>query len=184
MNSTESLANLTVLQPLRTRVPLPADGAARDAYIAGRLVTAYALCEQLAPFALNVDVEDGVVTLSGVVDDKVLRELAVEIAQDLDGVREVRDQVAVEIGATHQTGRGDPWARRFDNAQLAAGVKTRLLWNGATHNAGIEVSAESGTVTLTGTVANEQVRELAGQLASQVRCAVHVDNRLQVPTEN
>lgn len=172
---------LHVVETAASRVP--ADGAARDAYVAGRLVTAYALCEQLAPFALRVDVKDGRVTLSGVVDDKVLKTLALEIAQDLDGVREVRSEIAVETGAPHRNGH-DPFAQRFDNAQLCARVKTALLWNGATHNAGIDVSADNGTVTLSGTVPNPQVRELAAKLAREVRGAVQVDNRLQVRTEN
>ena len=186
MNSAEPLPHSPVVDLAKTAqaAPLPTHGATRDAYVAGRLVTAYAFCEQLAPFRLQVEVKDGVVTLSGVVDDKVLRDLALEIAQDLDGVREVRSEVAVEIGAARQIGPGDAFARSVDNAQLVARVRTRLVWNGTTHAAGIEVQADSGTVTLTGTVANQQIRELAGQLAADVRGAVHVDNRLQLRTEN
>lgn len=186
MNSAEPLPDSSVVDVAKTpqAALLPADGAARDAYVAGRLVTAYALCEQLAPFRLQVEVKDGVVRLSGVVDDKVLRELALEIAQELDGVREVRSEVAVEIGAARQIGPGDAFARRIDNAQLVARVRTRLVWNGTTHAAGIEVAADGGTVTLTGTVANQQTRELAGQLAADVRGALHVDNRLQLRSEN
>jgi osmotically-inducible protein OsmY len=162
----------------------PAPGATRDAYIAGRLVTAYALCEQLAPFCLQVDVKDGVVLLSGVVDDKVLRELATDIAEDVDGVREVRSEIAVETGAPHRDPRQDGFAQRFENANLCARVKTRLLWNGTTHGAGIEVSAENGTVTLSGTVETGHVRQIAGQLASEVRGCVHVENRLEVRSGN
>ena len=186
MNSAEPLSNPTAPESARASPPsrIPPDGVARDAYLAGRLATAYALCEELAPFGLEVEVKDGVVTLSGSVDDKVLRGLAGEIADELDGVRDVRNQIAVEIGAPRQAGRGDAFARRFDDAQLAAGVKTRLLWNGATHGAAIEVSAQNGTVTLTGSVADPHVRELAGRLAAEVRGAVHVDNQLKARTGN
>ncbi len=184
MNSAEPLPISPAVDLARTMqvARLPIDGAARDAYVAGRLVTAYALCEQLALFCLQVEVKDGVVTLAGAVDDKVLRDLALEIAQDLDGVREVRSELAIEIGAARQITPGDAFARRFDNAQLAARVKTRLLWNGATHAARIDVRVDNGTVTLTGTVANQQTRELAGQLAADVRGTMHVDNRLQLRT--
>lgn len=160
------------------------DGPARDAYLAGRLATAYALCEQLAPFRLGVDVSAGVVTLSGVVDDKVLRELAVAIARDLEEVREVRNEIAVDTGAPHRNGEDDGFARRFDNANHCARVKTRLRWNGATHNACIDVSADNGTVTLSGAVASEQVRELAAELAADVRGTLEVDNRLEVRAAN
>jgi osmotically-inducible protein OsmY len=161
----------------------PVDGA-RDAYLAGRLVTAYALCEQLAPFCLRVDVKAGLVTLSGIVDDKVLRELAIDIAQDIDGAHEVRSEIAVETGAPHRDPHADGFAQRFENANLCARVKTRLVWNGTTHNARISVSAENGTVALSGIVANREIRELAGKLAAEVRGTIHVDNRLQVRTEN
>jgi hyperosmotically inducible protein len=171
-----------LLEAPQTEMPQLHDGAARDAYLAGRLATAYALSEQLAPFRLRVDVTGGVVTLSGVVDDKVLRDLAIQIAEDLDAVSEVHSEIAVEAGAPHRD--GDGFAHRFDNANLCARVRTRLAWNGATHNADIAVSADNGTITLSGTVASKEVRSLAEQLAADVRGTVHVDNRLLVRTEN
>jgi len=88
----------------------------------------------------------------------------------------------VETGAPHRD--PDGFALHFENANLTARVKTRLLWNGATHNAGIDVTAENGTVTLSGVVASNQIRELAAQLASEVRGCVAVDNRLQLRTGN
>ncbi len=44
---------------------------------------------------IDIDVEEGVVTLSGVVADKKARDEAVRIAKSVEGVREVRDELQV-----------------------------------------------------------------------------------------
>lgn len=77
-------------------VDAPANHSVLDAYIAGRLVTAYALSEQLSRFRLRVQVRDAIVSLSGTVEEEVQRDLARQIARDLDDVREVRCEIRVE----------------------------------------------------------------------------------------
>jgi osmotically-inducible protein OsmY len=171
---------LELIESTPVRHPTPADGSARDAYIAGRLVTAYALNEQLSPYDLRVDVQAGVVTLSGIVDDRVLRDLAADIARDIDEVAEVRCELAVESPAPHRADGSDGFARRFHDASLAAQVKSRLLWNGDTHGAQIDVTASDGVVTLTGKVSSPRVGEVAEQLAAQLRRVKRVENLLRV----
>ena len=45
---------------------------------------------------IGVDTKDGVVTLSGTVDTPVLKERAMQIAQQVDGVRSVVDNLAIK----------------------------------------------------------------------------------------
>ena len=50
----------------------------------------------LKTLQINVDTKDGVVTLSGTVDTPVLKERAMQIAQQVDGVRSVVDNLAIK----------------------------------------------------------------------------------------
>jgi osmotically-inducible protein OsmY len=161
--------------------PAYLSGNALDAYIAGCLTTAYALSEHLSPFKLRVDVKDAVVTLSGAVDDKVLRNLAIVIAHDLEQVRDVRSEITIEAPAPHRSALEENiFSRRFNDATLTARVKTRLLWNGPTHGSAIHVSASNDVVTLTGSVQSNEVREMAEQIALDVKGVLRIENNLQV----
>ncbi len=52
----------------------------------------------LKTLQIGVDTKDGVVTLSGTVDTPVLKERAMQIAQKVDGVRSVVDNLAIKTG--------------------------------------------------------------------------------------
>ena len=64
---------------------------------------------------LDVTVEDGVVTLAGVIDDHRGKYVAGDIADSIIGVREVRDQIRVRIGAH----AGDTAPEREEDTGLA-----------------------------------------------------------------
>ncbi len=161
--------------------PALGEGVALDAYIAGRLVTAYALSEDLSPYRLHVDVEDGVATVSGALPDRSLRELAAAIARELPEIAELRCEIAVESPAPQrQELGGDGFSRAFRDATLAARVKSRLLWNGATHDAAIDVHAREQNVTLCGIVSAPEQRRLAEQIALEVQGVRRVENRLRL----
>lgn len=131
-----------------------------------------------------MDVKDAVVTLGGVVDDKVLRNLAIVIAHDLDAVRDVKSEISIEAPAPHRSALDDnQFSRRFNDATLMARVKTRLLWNSSTHGSPIDVSASNGVVCLSGTVASAEIRDLAEQLALDVKDVLHVESKLRVAGE-
>jgi len=159
---------MTLLESAAEAQRVPTNHSARDAYIAGRLVTAYALSEQLAVFGLRVDVHDAVVTVSGTVDDRVQRDLAEAIARDIDEVRDVRCEISVEAPAPRLDGASGRFARRFNDASLTARVRTRLLWNGETHGQDIQVAARDGLVTF----------DLAAQLVADVPGVCGVENQL------
>src|SRR2546425_6281815 len=70
-----------------------AGDAIRDASITMRIKTTYLFSRHLNPFRINVDTHDGVVTIHGTVPSDVHRDLAVEIAKNADGVREVQNEL-------------------------------------------------------------------------------------------
>jgi osmotically-inducible protein OsmY len=60
-----------------------------DLWLKSKIITTYALNEHPNPFEIDATVEDGVVTLSGIVESNIEKELAEEIARGLSYNREV-----------------------------------------------------------------------------------------------
>ncbi|MCK8601584.1 BON domain-containing protein [Desulfoferrobacter suflitae] len=157
-----------------------------DLWLEAQLVTTYALNDSLNPFKLDVKVKDGVAELSGVVDTPVERELAVEIARGVDGIREVRDNITVHL-QPQQGSQASPqrssWYREIEDMTITAKVKTKLMWNRYTNGLNMDVSTNAGVVTLKGRVETRAVRDLAGQIAQNTEGVRRVDNQLRVPTD-
>lgn len=68
---------------------------ASDAWISTKVKSALLWNSNVPGSRIDVDAESGVVTLSGEVDSDSQKELARRIADDIQGVREVRDQLRV-----------------------------------------------------------------------------------------
>lgn len=66
-----------------------------DAEILAKVKSKLAADPEINPFNLDVDVEEGVVTLTGRVAKRQAKEEAGRLAQDTEGVRDVRNQVKV-----------------------------------------------------------------------------------------
>jgi hypothetical protein len=74
--------------------------------------------------------------------------------------------------AVHPAGTGD--------AQTAARCREALRWITTLPEGAIQVHAESGRVTLEGTVALANEREVAGDAVRQLEGVIDVDNRIEV----
>merc|ERR1711974_25752 len=109
-----------------------AKSATVDAYITGRLITAYALSEHLKATDIHVDVQKRKGILSGEVGNEIQRDLAVEIARGVEGLEDVESTLQIterdqaEMANTESGG----FAQHFNDAAIIARVKTRLLWKG------------------------------------------------------
>jgi hyperosmotically inducible protein len=69
-----------------------------DAALATKVKGSITADPDLNPFNIDVDVKDGVVTLSGVVKTEMARQEAERIARNHDGVRSVVNQLEVQAG--------------------------------------------------------------------------------------
>jgi len=66
-----------------------------DAKIATVIKTRLLMDSDISGFDIDVDVEDGTVTLTGNVDSDAERQLAIEIAKNASDVRDVEDHLQV-----------------------------------------------------------------------------------------
>jgi hyperosmotically inducible protein len=160
-------------------------GEVRDAWITGKLEMAYTLNEHLNPFAIDSDVDGGMVTLTGMVESDIDRDLAAEIAKSVDGVVRVSNELTLGMPKAEQGGvaaerEGRNFPTWFDDATTTAAVKTRLIRNANTQGLEIDVDTNEDVVTLSGSVDSNEQKDLAGEIAGNTGDVKGVRNLLVV----
>lgn len=152
-----------------------------DLWIQSRLITTYSLNEHLNPFDIQVDSENGVVTLEGEVPTEVQHDLALQLARDLGAVRQVKDELKVSpnSSATEE----NSLYRTVEDANITTRVQLQLLWNSQTGGLDIDANTSNGTVTLTGTAGNAAERQTAERIALNTQGVRGVENRIEIKPE-
>jgi len=127
------------------------------------------IMDQAVPFHLiDVATTDGVVTLSGSVDNILAKERAARIARMVKGVRTVVNQVEV-----------DPPLLRTDS-QIRDDVEDALRTDPATDSYEVNVEVQDSVVTLSGTVDSLQEKELSETVAMGVKGVKRANNKIMV----
>jgi osmotically-inducible protein OsmY len=150
-----------------------------DAFIEGKLISVYTLNEQLNPFDIDIESKDGVVTLKGAVENDIDRDLALELAQTIEGVKQVDNQLTIDPTIA-RSDEPSGFASSVRNATITAKIKSQLLWNSKTDGLDIQVNTRNGSVTLEGVVASEEESGTAEEIARNTTGVRMVDNRLKV----
>jgi len=167
---------------------LPAEDAAKsDTWLQAQLVTTYGLNDTLNSFPIEVHVNDGVAQLSGVVSTDVERELAVEIAKGIDGIKQVKDNIQVDPGASasREKSEGDrSLYRNIENMTVTAKIRTKLMWDRHTDGLGIDVKTDAGVVKLQGQVPDAATRDLVVQIAKNTSGVRKVLDELTVAADS
>ena len=162
------------------------EGAVKDGWLAGKIETVYTLNRHLNAFAINTDVENGMVHLTGMVESDIDRDLAGEIAEGIDGVVEVQNDLKVEESARQAAAKksGEEGKRSFgtwvDDATTTAAVKSRLVGNANTKGLQIDVDTWGDVVTLSGEVGSAEEKQLAEEIARNTGDVEDVLNQLVV----
>lgn len=150
----------------------------------GSVWTAFALNRHLSPFAIDVDIEHGVATLTGEVESDVERDLAEQVALGVEGVTEVDNRLQVSGEEVQRQADSErSFSARINDATTTATVKSKLLWNRNTEGLDIKVSTRNGVVTLEGQAQSDAASELAERLARNTEGVRQVDNQLKVTAE-
>lgn len=147
-----------------------------------------ALLDKLGVDGLRIAVEakGGDVVLQGVVKTESTAKMAADIAKGVDGVAAVEPTIVVQKdpGGTvidKQVDRViDKTQAEIADALLETRVKTRLVEEMGRGAFAIEVEAENGVVSLTGTVPDAIRRDLAVQTAAKTTGAARVVDQLSV----
>jgi hyperosmotically inducible protein len=118
---------------------------------------------------VKVKANDGIVTLSGTVEDTDDKALAVDTVENLPGVVGVKNNIAIK--ATHPE-HSDAW--------IAFKVRSRLLVKANVSAATTTVAVQDGVVTLTGTADNAAQKELTAAYAKDIDWVKSVKNEIVI----
>lgn len=120
---------------------------------------------------VKVKAKDGIVTLTGTVQDKDDKALAQDTAENLPGVTAVKNEIKVESSSPEHS---DAW--------IALKIRSRLLTKANVSASATKVSVKDGVVTLTGTADNQAQKDLTGVYASEIDWVKSVTNNIVVET--
>ena len=116
---------------------------------------------------IDVAVKDGIVTLTGKVENLLVREQAAEVAGGIRGVRSVSNQIIVE-----PIGRSDK--------EIQNDVNRALARNPTTESFQVNASVENGVVLVSGKADSWAERDLATTIAKNVRGVREIRNNTEV----
>lgn len=123
---------------------------------------------------IGVTVKDGVVTLTGVVDNYTKKSEAEDAAKNVAGVKAVVEKIEVKLSSAY-------WQK--DDNEIAAEVINAFKWNGRIPNDTIKVKVEKGWVTLEGEVQWQYEREAAKGAVKDLLGVTGVSNNITISAD-
>jgi hyperosmotically inducible protein len=146
-----------------------------DADTSRKVKTALGLSKRLAGFGINVNTSDGIVTLTGQVPSEDIKSLAGEIARDTAGVKEVKNEVAVDPAAQPSNE-----SVHVEDLEIRVAILEALAHSRELGGKNIDVKVENRSVTLSGSVETPTQRSGVEQIARAVDGVAGVTNNLEV----
>jgi len=138
-----------------------------DSVITSAIEGGFKLDKGILPNDVDVSTSEGIVTLSGSVDNLLAKQRAVMAANSIKGVRGVIDTIGVTP------------VSRSDEA-LLKDIQSALKQDPATESYKTTVTVKDAVVTLTGSVGSYAERQLATRIASGVKGVTEITNQLTI----
>lgn len=118
---------------------------------------------------VTVKVNEGTVTLTGVVADKSLKSLAEDTVNNLPGVLRVDNKITL-----------DPELKEHSDAWIAWKIRYELLVRSNVSNRNTKILVKDGVVIITGTAPNAAEKELVGVYAAETAGVKSVKNEIVI----
>ncbi len=148
-----------------------------DGWIGVKVKSALLFHRNVRATKTDVNVTDGVVILSGEASSQAQKELTTEYAKDVEGVKEVKNQMTI---AKNPTPADETLGEKIDDASITAQVKSTLLSHRSTSAIKTKVTTNDGVVTLSGTAKNEAEKSLVTKLATDITGVTSVVNNMTI----
>lgn len=125
---------------------------------------------RVKPTEIGVEVDKGVVTLTGTVDSYAKKIAAREAAHRVFGARDVADDVRVKL----------PGTLKKTDTEIAKAVRLALEWDAFVNDVNVQTTVADGWVTLEGTVDSLREKDDAERAVRRLNFVVGVTDRLKV----
>ena len=142
-----------------------------DSWLTSKTKIALFADERVKGTQVNVQTHKGVVMLRGKVDSPEAKSAAGDIAQGINGVKSVKNELQVVPSSTRK-------ATDRDDKEIMREVKTHLAKDPELKQAKVSVRVDAGVVTLTGEVPSVQMSARASEAARSVTGVRSVQNDL------
>ncbi len=132
---------------------------------------------ELSGWAINTEVIDGTIIMTGIVDSENLKRKAGKLAKTVAGAKDIENNLAI---------RPEEAMARKDVASDTAiekKIKAKYAMEGALRGSRIKVTVKDGSVTLTGTVGSVDQKRVAEKIAKETEGVKQVRNDLEVKEE-
>ena len=147
-----------------------------DRVVTGRVKAALIADPETKAREIDVETFRGVVQLNGFVDNSNERTKAASVARNVNGVKEVRNNL--------QVGTKDPnkstVVAKVDDSAITGKVKAALLADSLTNGIQVNVETQDGVVQLSGFVDSAEQQSKAAELARGVDGVRSVKNSTEV----
>lgn len=183
---------------VNTATPAPAGAETTDDGVTTSVQARYYDDDQVRGRNVTVVTQAGVVTLRGQVESEAARQRAVALAREVQGVKDVRDELSVRTADTaDRTGAGPAAAAERDATGTAGRddetttpgwittqIQAQYFINPEVKPWNVDVTTSSdGVVTLEGQVEEAADRTEAVRIAREIKGVTRVEDRLRVKGE-
>ncbi|HSW14174.1 MAG TPA: BON domain-containing protein [Solimonas sp.] len=157
-----------------------------DTTLTTKVKTALIRERDLSAMDINVETRNGVVQLSGFVDTLDQQERAFKVAQAVEGVKEVKNDVhlstaaAANAGASTGTVLKNETKRVIADSTITSKVKAALVREKDLSAMDVNVETKAGVVQLSGFVDGKDQQDRAGRIAQSIEGVKEVKNDLRL----
>lgn len=148
-----------------------------DAWLGQKVRATLLFHRNVSAATTEVNVKDGIVTLRGAAASQAQKELTTEYARDVDGVKDVNNEMTVSMTSKTTIERV---VGKIDDASITAQVKMTLLFHRATSTLNTKVETKNGEVTLYGKASNAAEKDLVNKLVTDINGVQSVNNRITI----
>ena len=161
------------------RIEFTGDRAAEnsDTWVSMKVKSALLYHRNVSGTKTEVYVKDGVVTLKGEASSPAQRELTTEFAKDVDGVKDVKNEMTVSANPGKPS---ETMGENIDDASITAQVKATLLSHRSTGVLRTKVETNDGVVTLGGQARNAAEKDLVTKLVTDINGVKSVVNNMTI----
>ncbi len=150
-----------------------------DTWLYLKVKSTLAYHSSVSGYNTQVELKQGVVTLKGEATSEAQKELTTEYAKDVEGVKEVKNEMTVAAVADKPTVKPD-LATLIDDASISAQVRMALMSHRSTSAFKTSVATLEGIVTVGGSAKNAAEKDLVTKLVTDINGVKSVVNNMVV----